>query len=102
MRLKNTNYFNDWTRESVNAHEKEVAQDLIRGADIARIRKQAVGSINGWGLNRFYVMIEDQDSWFKEPEKILEMVLDEIKELGEPFDVKVEENITFKSQVIAI
>ena len=100
--LKNTNYFNDWTRESANAHKKEVAQDLIRGADIARIRKQAVGSINGWGLNRFYVMIEDQDSWFKEPEKILEMVLDEIKELGEPFDVKVEENITFKSQVIAI
>jgi hypothetical protein len=100
--LKNTNYFNDWTRESVNAHKKEVAQDLIRGADIARIRKQAVGSINGWGLNRFYVMIDDQDSWYQEPEKILEMVLDEIKELGDPLDVEVEENITFKAQVVAI
>jgi len=28
--------------------------------------------------------------------------LDEIKELGEPFDVEVEDNITFKAQVIAI
>ena len=100
--LKNTNYFNDWTRESVNAHEKEVAQDLIRGADIARIRKQAVGSINGWGLNRFYVMVEDQNSWLREPETILKTVLDAIKELGDPFDVEVGENITFKAQVVAI
>ena len=100
--MKNTNYFNDWTKESINCSPKEVAEDLMRGADIARIRKQAEGSINGWGLNRFYVMIEDQDSWIKKPEKILEMVLDEIKELGEPFDVEVEENITFKAQVVAI
>ena len=100
--LKNTNYFNDWTKDSVNRSKKEVAEDLIKGADIARIRKQAEGSINGWGLNRFYVMIEDQDRWNEEPEKILEMVLDEIKELGEPFDVEVEDNITFKAHIVAI
>ena len=47
-------------------------------------------------------MIDDQDSWYQEPEKILEMVLDEIKELGDPLDVEVEENITFKAQVVAI
>jgi hypothetical protein len=100
--LKNTNYFNNWTRESVNRAKKKVAEDLIKGADIARIRKQAEGSINGWGLNRFYVMVEDQDLWFKEPEVILKMVLNEIKKLGEPFDIKIEDGITFKAQVVAI
>ena len=100
--LKNTNYFDNWTKDSVNRSKKEVAEALFRKADIARIRKEAVDSINGWGLNRFYVMVENLDSWLKEPEKILEMVLDEIKEIGEPFDIEIEENITFKAQVIAI
>ena len=100
--MKNTNYFGNWTRETINHSKKDVAKDLIEGADIARIRKQAEGSINGWGLNRFYVMIENQELWFEDPEKLLEDVINEIRELGEPFDVKVEKNIKFKTQLVAI
>ena len=100
--MKNTNYFGNWTKESINHSKNDVAKELIKGADIARIRKQAEGSINGWGLNRFYVMIENQDLWFEDPEKLLEDVINEIRELGEPFDVKVEKNIKFKTQLVAI
>jgi len=100
--MKNTNYFSNWTRESVNENKKQVAQELISGADISRIRKQAEGSINGWGLNRFYIMVEDQELWLREPEKILQLVLNEAEKLADPFDVEVENNITFKAQLIAI
>ena len=99
--LKNTKYFGDWDRTSANANKAEVAELLFRDADVARLRKQAQKSLHGWGLNRFYVMVEDQDRWLQKPENLLEEVCNEAMNLGDPTEIQLEE-LTIQTQMIAV
>lgn len=99
--LKNTKYFGDWDRTSVNANKAEVAELLFRNADVARLRKQAQKSLYGWGLNRFYVMVEDQDRWLQKPENLLKEVCNEAMNLGDSMKIQLEE-LTIQTQMIAI
>ncbi len=99
--LKNTNYFDDWEKSSVNQNKKEVTDILFRDADVARLRKQAQKSLNGWGLNRFYVMVEDQSRWILNPEGILTEVCQETALLGPPQEIRIED-LKIKTQIIAI
>lgn len=99
--LKITNYFGGQTREYVNKNKQAVAEQLLAGADIQRIREQAKKTINNWGLNRFYFLVEDQDRWIKDPEGVLSELINEVKKLKAPFVVKID-GIEIKVQLIAI
>lgn len=99
--LKITNYFTNDTKETVNNNKLIVAEKLLAGADVQRIRAQAQKTINNWGLNRFYFLVENQERWLTNPEGILEELIREVKKLGDPFIVSIE-NIQIKVQLIAI
>lgn len=99
--LKITNYINGYSRDYVNKNKKEVAGELLAGADVERIRKQAKKTINNWGLNRFYFLVEDQDRWINDPEGILIQLVEEMEKLENPFIIKIEE-IEIIVQLIAI
>jgi hypothetical protein len=99
--LKITNYFQYQTKHTVNENKTEVVKQLLAGADVLRLREQAKKTINNWGLNRFYVLVEDQKRWFSDPEGILEELLIETKKIGEPIKIKIE-GITILTQLIAI
>jgi len=99
--LKITNYFGGQTKEYVNENKQAVAEQLLAGADVLRIREQAKKTINNWGLNRFYVLVEDQDRWMKEPEGVLTELVKEVKKLKDPFIVQID-GIEILIQLIAI
>jgi hypothetical protein len=99
--LKITNYFVGHTKESVNKNKQTVAEQLLAGADVQRIREQAKKTINNWGLNRFYFLVENQDRWIKDPEEVLNELIDEVKNLKAPFVVKID-GIEIMVQLIAI
>lgn len=99
--LKITNYFAGQTKEFVNKNKQAVAEQLLAGADVLRIREQAKKTINNWGLNRFYFLVEDQDRWIENPEGVLIELVKEVKELKTPFVVKID-GIEIKVQLIAI
>lgn len=99
--LKITNYFGGQTKEYVNKNKQAVAEKLLAGADVQRIREQAKKTINNWGLNRFYFLVEDQDRWIKDPEGVLNELINEVKKLKHPFLVKID-GIEINVQLIAI
>ena len=99
--LKITNYFGEQTKEFVNKNKQTVAEQLLSGADVQRIREQAKKTINNWGLNRFYFLVEDQDRWIKDPEGVLAELINEVKKLKAPFVVKID-GIEIMVQLIAI
>jgi hypothetical protein len=99
--LKITNYFGGQTKEYVNKNKQAVAEQLLAGADVQRIREQAKKTVNNWGLNRFYFLVEDQVRWIKDPEGVLTELIEEVSKLKAPFVIKID-GIEIKVQLIAI
>lgn len=99
--LKITNYISDHSKEYVNNNKKDVAMQLLAGADIARLRKQAKKTIFNWGLNRFFILVKDQNRWNTDPEGILKEIVKEINNLDAPLDIRLGE-FTFSVQLVAI
>jgi hypothetical protein len=99
--LKITNYFQNHTKQTVNSNKSEVVKQLLAGADVLRLREQAKKTINNWGLNRFYVLVENQERWFRDPEGVLEELVDETRKNREPLKIEIE-GITILTQLIAI
>lgn len=76
--------------ESLNSTEqKNLIIDLYSGADTERMRKQAEGSINNWGLNRMYIIIKNQNEWFRNPEGLVKKVIKKLEHVTEPHKVSV-------------
>lgn len=99
--LKITNYFEGHTKEYVNNNKQAVAEQLLSGADVQRIREQAKKTIYNWGLNRFYFLVENQDRWIDDPEGVLEELVNEVEKIKDPFIVTIDE-IEIMVQLIAI
>lgn len=99
--LKNTNYFNGYDKKFVNANKALILNRLLEGADVERLRKQAKKTINDWGLNRFFVMVEDQERWQTDPEGVLNELVDEAKKLKAPIKVDIQ-GIDVHCHLIAI
>lgn len=64
-------------------------KDLYERADKDRMRKQAQKTVNNWGLNRMYIIIKNQDEWFKDPESIVGKVIKELEKTEKPYNVTV-------------
>ena len=88
--LKNSGVPTNWTMKDAKKNPKEFVRSLYLGADTERLRKQAQNSINNWGLNRFYVIVEDISRWLKEPEKLLKEIREKSEKLEEPISFQIE------------
>ena len=99
--LKNTNYFSDFSKKNIQSRKEEAARFLLEGADVQRLREQAKKTMHNWGLNRFYVLVEDQDRWLTQPEAVLEELIYESGKLGNPIRISIQE-IEIQVQLIAI
>jgi hypothetical protein len=77
------------------------AKSLYEGADKERLRKQAEKSINDWGLNRFYVIVNDIDKWIKNPEKLMKEIIQETKKLNKPLKFHID-GLSILCQIIFI
>ena len=99
--LKNTNPIMGLSKAQINLNKKEVIESLLRGADILRLRQQAKKTINNWGLNRFYLIVEDQKRWLIEPEILLDQLINEVSKLREPFVITID-GINILCQLISI
>lgn len=71
------------------AEQENLIIEMYSGADTERMRKQAEGSINNWGLNRMYIIIRDQNEWFSNPEVLVEKVLEKMENVAEPHKINV-------------
>lgn len=99
--LKNSLVPNGWTFKEAKNNVEKFAFSLFENGDSARLRKQAENSINNWGVNRFYIILNDVERWLQEPEIVLNEIIIKVKKLKEPIQVKVED-IEFLCQIIFI
>ena len=99
--LKVTNYINDYTKNYVNNNKEEVAKELISGIDTLRLRKQAEKTVKNMGLNRFFVLVEDQNRWEQEPESIINELKLEIKKIDKPMIIEID-GLSILTQLITI
>jgi hypothetical protein len=99
--LKNSGLPNGWNWNNAKKNPLNFAKSLYEGADTERLRKQAENSINDWGLNRFYVILKNVDDWLTKPEKILENVATQCKNLKRPLQFKID-GLTINCQVIFV
>ncbi len=99
--LKNSKIPNGWTMAEARKRPLDFVKSLYEGADTERLRKQAENSINDWGLNRFYVILDDAEDWFSKPEEILKRIIEECRKLGKPMKFHIE-GLTILAQVVFI
>ncbi len=97
--LKNTSY--PTGLKNKNATNKELADNLISKADTDRIRKQAKRSYKGMGLNRFFVVMENQEDWLNNPDQSLKKLEKRIRVLKAPIKMNID-GISFYCQVVRI
>jgi hypothetical protein len=99
--LKITTSVGGRTRQQIMSDKQTTVKELIKGADSQRIRKQADKTHKNWGLNRFYIIIENQDRWLIEPEAVIQEVLQECSRINDPVEVGVE-GVDIWAQIIAV
>ena len=99
--IKNTNPIMGFSKKEINDNKEKVIQLLLKGADISRIREQAKKTLNNWGLNRFYFIVQEQNRWLNEPENLLEELIKEAEKLTEPHIISIDE-INISCQLISI
>lgn len=99
--LKITNYLLGHSKKYISSNKNKVATELFKNADIERIRKQANKTFRNWGLNRFYVLVENLDRWLDEPENLLNEFIKASKKLDKPLSIKID-GIKFSFQMVAL
>ena len=91
--LKVSTYPEGWDKQPCKTNEDKIklAQSLVGGADTLRIRQEAEGALNGWGDNRFYVVVANQDKWITDTSSLLDDIMQKVLTLGNPLEVKIGE-----------
>ena len=89
--LKVSTYPEEWDIKPCQSEEDKInlAKKLVGGADTLRVRQEAEGAINGWGDNRFYIVVSDQNRWILDTNALLEEIMQKISALGNPLEVKI-------------
>ena len=75
--LKVSTYPKKWTKGVCKTQQDRIdlAVMLMENADTQRIRKQAKGTYNGWGNNRFYILVSSQSMWFNETDLLMKNII---------------------------
>lgn len=90
--VKNGSIPSGWTAAGIKQNPGKFASAMIAGADSERIRKQASSAFNSWANNRLFVNTEVEGRWLTEPEVVLDDLALAVSQLGDPFEILVEEN----------
>ena len=87
--LKVSTYPDGWEKQPCQSNEDKVklVQSLVGGADSLRVRQDAEGAINGWGDNRFYIVVANQDKWITDTNALLDDIMQKVLTLGDPLRV---------------
>jgi hypothetical protein len=99
--LKNTNPIMGFKKSEALENKIKIIKKFLEGADINRFRRQASRTYNNWGLNKFFVIVYDQERWIYEPEELLKEFVDECRILENPIIVKIDD-IEITTQIIII
>ena len=93
--LKVSTYPEGWEHRPCLSEEEKVdlALKLVGGADTLRVRQEAEGALNGWGDNRFYIVVADQDRWIRDTGPLLKEIMDKVSTLVSPMNIRVEEGV---------
>ena len=89
--MKVSTYPEGWEHQPCSSEEEkvELALKLVGGADTLRVRQEAEGALNGWGDNRFYIVVADQDRWIQDTETLLAEIMNKISSLASPMNIRV-------------
>lgn len=101
--LKVSTYPDGWNVQPCQADDDKIklVQSLVGGADTLRVRRKAVGDINGWGNNRFYIVVADQDRWINDTDCLLDEIMHKVSALSIPLSINVGES-TILIQLIEV
>lgn len=91
--LKVSTYPDGWEKQPCQSNEDKIklVQSLVGGADALRVRQEAEGAINGWGDNRFYIVVANQDRWITDTSGLLDDIMQKVSTLNDPLRVGIEE-----------
>ena len=91
--LKVSTYPDGWDKQPCQSDDDKIqlAQILVGGADTLRVRQEAEGTLNGWGDNRFYIVVADQNRWINDTNGLLEDIMQKVLTLGNPLNVSIGE-----------
>lgn len=89
--LKVSTYPEGWNNIPCESQMQQIAlaQALVGGADTLRIRREAEDALNGWGDNRFYIVVADQNRWISDTNALVEEIMSKVASLGSPLNVKI-------------
>lgn len=91
--MKVSTYPEGWNKQPCQSNEDKInlVKNLVGGADSLRVRREAEGALNGWGDNRFYIVVANQDKWIYETGALLDDIMLKVLSLGDPLEVKIGE-----------
>lgn len=89
--LKVSTYPDGWDKQPCQSNDDKIqlAQILVGGADTLRVRQEAEGTLKGWGDNRFYIVVANQDRWITETCILLDDIMQKVLTLGNPLKVSI-------------
>ena len=80
------------SRNNLTTQEQcDLIVELFSGADSDRIRKDAEKAVNNWGLNRFYVIIENQARWLENPRLLQAAFIEKVSQINDHLKIKIGE-----------
>ena len=103
--LKVSTFPATWKGNRSNLTEQEQCDlivELFSGADSDRIRKDAEKAINHWGLNRFYVIIENQERWLENPQQLQSAFVEKVSQINNHLNIKIEEKYDACFQLVVL
>lgn len=92
--LKVSTYPEGWDDMPCRSNESKIrlVQKMVGGADKLRKRIEAENTLNGWGDNRFYILVANQDRWINNTEELLSEIMEKIVLLENPLQVDVDDD----------
>lgn len=102
--LKVSTYPEGWSKQLPCQSDNDkisLVQRLVGGADTLRVRQEAEDSQEGWGDNRFYIVVANQDRWINDTSNLLQEIMNKISSLTSPLRVCIG-NVTMLAQIIEV
>ena len=101
--LKVSTYPEGWNNIPCKSQDEQIGliKSFVGGADSLRVRSEAIGAYNGWGDNRFYIVVANQERWINDTDALLNEIRNKISALRKPLVIELD-NETIWAQIIEV
>ena len=101
--LKVSTYPEGWNNIPCKSQDEQIGliKSFVGGADSLRVRNEAIGAYNGWGDNRFYIVVADQNRWINNTDALLSEIMNKISSLKKPLVIDID-NETIWAQIVEV